>query len=470
MSGQHVADGRFVDVSSTAETNHPDDVDAGLVNPATGAAVLIEKYQFIRDLTSTLKDQIITQLNSLQALYASAILPDGWQDRLRGVTIGPVEEISRGSLPTRPTLSLPDDWPSQDDVPILGYLRPVPDVDLSYTEPTEPDEPDPNLDYTPDTFSSPIFTSLFNKIYDVLENGGTGLDADVEDDLWNRGRERQRRERALAYQQKLDATGADGFEFAGGAQAAILLSSDAEWAQQETNLNAEITIKQADLAYQATQFFTDKALAMEQILLQFFSDFENRSLEAKKTVATFILQKYQEKVRAWQVHWDGIKFGVETKLKAVEVIEKQNDVVVKKFDGEMGAYTALVDLMGKKISALVEGYKGEVTGYASAVDAEAKWWAALTEEQKTKLEADRLELQKEVEEVKALVEATVALNGLKEKISEAIANITAQVLASALTAVHTSLSYSSSKSESLGETWGHSDSLTETHSFEETAT
>ena len=459
------SDGEYVDIKHGPE--RPSGVNAGFVGRRE---LLLEKYDYIQGLTDSLRDTLISQLATMSTTYASVALPEGWQDRLRNVVIGPVEKISRGALPSRPTLSLPTNWPSEGSIPILGYLRPVPDVDLSYTEPTLPDEADPNLDYTQGNYISPIWDKLFNKIYDVLENGGTGLDPEVENDLWNRATERQRRERALAYQRNLDGTGPDGFDFAGGAQAAVLLASDAEWAQQETNLNGEIAIKQADLAYQATQFFTDKALALEQILRQFYSDFENRSLEAKKTVAQFILQKYQSKVLAFQTQWEGIKTMITAKMAAVELIQKQNEVTIRAFEGEMTAYTAMVDLVAKKISALVEGYKGEVTGYAAAVDAEAKWWGALTDQQRTMLEEDRLKLQKEVEEIKALVDSTVALNGLKERIAESIANVTAQVLASALTAIHTSLSHSTNKSESLAEGWSHGDSLSESHSFDETKT
>ena len=459
-------DGEYVNVYS-AESEHPDDIDAGYVG---GQNLMLQKYEDVRDLVTRMSGDITDQLETLEELYASAILPDGWQDRLRNVVIGPVTQISRGALPTRPTLNLPDDWPDADDAPILGFLKPVPDVDLSYTEPTLPDQVDPDLNYVPEVYSSAILSPLFDKIYDVLVNGGTGLDSDVEDDIWTRASERQRRERAISYQKMMDATSADGFDFAAGAQAAILLAVDGEWAQQQTNLNGEIAIKQAELAYQATKDFALMGMDLEKIFRQFYSDTENRSLESKKVIAQFVLEKYQVKVTAYKTQWDGIKIGIEAKMAAVDVIVKQNDAMVRKFEGEMSAYQALIDLMAKKISALVEGYKGEVTGYAAAVYAEEKWWTALTEEQRTMLEADKLEMQKEVEEIKALVEATVALNGMKERISEAIANITAQVLASALTAIHTSLSHATSKSESLQEGWSHSDSLSESHSFDETAT
>lgn len=465
--GSFKANGTYVEVEQTASSNHPDDVDAGYVG---GTNLLLQKYEDVRDLVNRMSGDITTQLENLEELYASAILPEGWQTRLRNVVIGPVDEISRGALPPRPVLNLPDDWPSADDVPILGFLKPVPEVDLSYTEPTQPPDVDPTIDYIPTNYISSILDPLFNKIYDVLVNGGAGLDVDVEEDLENRAIERQRQKRSASYQRLMKATSSDGFDFAAGPQASILLDDDAEWAQQYTNLNGEIYIKQAELAYQATQFFTDKGLALEQIFRQFYADFENRSLESKKVVAQFVLQKYQAKVEAYRVQWEGIKIGIEAKMATVDVVIKQNDLTVRKFEGEMSAYVALIDLNAKKIAALVEGYRGEITGYSAAVDAEAKWWNALTEQQKTMLEEDRLLLQKEVEEIKALVDSTVALNGLKERIAESIANITAQVLASALTAIHTSLSHATSKSEALSEGWSHSDQLSESHNFDETTT
>ena len=47
-----------------------------------------------------------------------------------------------------------------------------------------------------------------------------------------------------------------------------------------------------------------------------------------------------------------------------------------------------------------------------------------------------------------------------------MANIASQSVASALNAVNASASYGYSGSESVSESWGHSDSLGESHSYE----
>jgi len=454
------SDGEYVDVYE----GRVDEMAAGWM---AGRNVWLEKFDATMELVETLRGDLTEALNELETL-TRVDLPDNWEDILRDVVIDDVVSITRDGLPATPTLSLPDDWPT--DVPILGALKEVPNVDTNFTTPTVPDEPDPTLNWTASSYVSEVWDALFDKVYDGIVNGGTGLDEDVEDAIFERARERQRIINAREYDRAIDAVSSDGFDFAGGAQASILGASIAELAQQDENLNRDVMIKQAELAQVNTHFMLDKGLALEQLLRQFYSDNENRSLDAQKAIADFVLRKYSEKIKAYIAQWEGVKLELEAKMATVEVVLKQNEMILRKFEGEMTGHTAEVDLIAKKIDALVNGYRGEVEGFKAIVDREAAWWRALTEEQRAKIEKNRLELEQAVQEIRALVESTVALNGLREKIAEAVANITAQVLASALAAVHASISHGTSSSSSRQEGWSHSDQLGETHSFDETAT
>lgn len=458
MARELAGDGTYVDVYE----GNVDEMAAGWM---AGRNVWLEKFDSTMELVEQLKDDVQDAITTLEETASSADLPTGWQDILRNVIIGEVESITKDGLIPAPTLSLPDDWP--ENIPIMGVLREVPNVDLTYTEPDEPDEPDPTLNYTPSAYISNMWDSLFNAVYNGIENGGTGLAEDVEAALFERARQRQRVITAREWQRANDSGASGGWNFANGAQAALLLSSSAELAQQETNINAEVMIKQAELAQVNTHFMVDKGLAIEQLLRQFYLDNERRTLEAQKAVAEFVLTKYSEKIKAYIAKWEGVKISLEAKVQTVDVVLKQNEMILRKYEGEMTGYAAEIDLIAKKIDAVVNGFRGEIDGFKAVIDREAAWWRALTDEQKAKLEKGRLEVEKAATEIRALVEGTVSLNGLRERVLEAVANITAQVLASALAAVHASISHGTSSSSSRTEGWSHSDTITESHSFEE---
>jgi len=453
-------DGEYVDVYE----GRVDEMAAGWMD---GRNVWLEKFDHTMGLVEELRGDLTEALNELETL-TNVDLPDGWEDILRNVVIDEVEGISRDGLPSAPTIELPDDWPT--DIPILGVLKEVPTIDTNFTAPTVPPDPDPTLNWTASSYVSPIWDALFDKVYDGIVNGGTGLADDVEDAIFERARERQRIINAREYSRAMDAASSDGFDFAGGAQASIIGASVAELAQQDENLNRDVMIKQAELAQVNTHFMLDKGLALEQLLRQFYSDNENRSLDAQKAIADFVLRKYSEKIKAYIAQWEGVKLELEAKMATVDVALKQNEMTLRVFEGEMTGHTAEVDLIAKKIDAIVNGYRGEVEGFKAIIDREAAWWRALTEEQRAKIEKNRLDLDQAIAEIRALVDSTVALNGLREKVAEAVANVTAQVLASALAAIHASISHGTSSSSSRQEGWSHSDQLSESHSFEETAT
>ncbi len=104
------------------------------------------------------------------------------------------------------------------------------------------------------------------------------------------------------------------------------------------------------------------------------------------------------------------------------------------------------------------------------MQAQVAWFAALSENQKTKIENTRLELERAVQTVRVMLDSNISANSLREKILDTMGGISSQVLASALNAVNTSIGHSTSASEQRSENWGHSDSLRESHSFNDTVT
>lgn len=112
------------------------------------------------------------------------------------------------------------------------------------------------------------------------------------------------------------------------------------------------------------------------------------------------------------------------------------------------------------VNATVDIFKAETDGIAAK-------YAALADWAKVQIEGIKIEAEVAIKNGELGLTAYNASVALAEKIAEAIAGIATQSIASALGAINTSMSNSYSGSENRGESWGHSENLSESHSFTE---
>ena len=451
-------DGEFVDV----DEGNVDEMAAGY---AGGRNVLIEKYDQTFTLVEDMKTQVNTYLGELNDTLTSISMPAGWQDIIGDVVIDDVAGISFNGISPPGALSLP----GFEEVvfPLAPVLKTSPAISLDYTTPVKPADVNPALGYSETPYTSEMWLDLFTKVHDGLLVGGSGLGAAIEAGIWDRGRERQRVENESAFLTATRELGSRAIPFPQLAKRSIEQRMAAEVLRQNTVLNSDIATKQAELAQTNTNFLLDKAIQLEQILREFNQNSGRLSLEAKKAAAQLIIENYAEKIKAFIAEKQGNTEEIKAKVAVMEAYAADNKVVVDSFRAQTDGAIAQTEQISKERSSLVEAHKVDGDVYASKVRAQADLYNALTENQKAKLEKSRLELEKAVQEVKALLDSTVSINALREKILDAISNIAAQVLASALNAVNTSIGHSTSATESRGEHWQHSDSVNETHGFTE---
>ena len=227
------------------------------------------------------------------------------------------------SLPNKPELVFPN-------VPVLTDLifpsEPIitfPDFDAVKPNINDINNPD-NFNYSPGIYNSDIRVSLFEKILYDLQNGGTGLSVDVEDAIYARGRERLRLENERLYTEIENQFSAIGFGLPNGSYASRLSEISNEIALKNEQLNYEIMINQADLAQKNTQFTTDQARQIEGLLIDFFNQQENRSLEAAKIISTQSIEIFnalisKEKLKLEQYQTEATVFEQKIRAKISEV-------------------------------------------------------------------------------------------------------------------------------------------------------
>lgn len=379
-----------------------------------------------------------------------------------------VPDVEKPVFPARPDfgdLGLDDNWPT--DFPVDPTFMDYGDIDFEFVAPDPPAEIDGNFNWTGREYTSDMWFALFSKVHNDILNGGTGLSDEVHAAIVAREREARRVNQEREYRRALDAVGARGFNLPAGQIAAIQAETMREMMARDQDALNNLLIKDFDMATENTRFAITTGAELEKMLRTAFDAAEQRGFEAAKAAKDYLIAVYSENVKLYLAKWEGIKTMMEALKAKIDGIARYNDGLAKVFLVRAEVLNTRVKAIAEKNLALIEARKGEVDVYTAEVEAVSKEYASLVEEVKTKMEGVRLQVTSAIEESKLQLEAYTSKANLSERVSEAIANISAQAIASALGAINTSMSHSYSGSESKSEGWNHSDSISETHNFEE---
>jgi len=495
------------------------------------------------------------------------------------------------TYPATPDIDIPDP-PSLEDI-IFPAAPSITIPEFEGEVPTETWNTPASFSYEEAEYSSDVWADLLAKVMNDIRNGGTGLGALVEAELFARALARQETENERLYQEIEDYFEARGFDLPPGAMAGRLAEAAREISRNNTRINAEITISQAELAQKNTQFMVDKGIQLEGMLRDFFNQQAIRAFEAAKIVAQigieiynaqvnkfnarvslyqtqgaifesrvkaaltqaeiyksqieacrvmsdvqknlveiyknkiealdtviklysaemeaakiksevekiklelFNLQIqtytarvgadkikfdiyvsemegertkamiYSEQVNAFLARINAVKVKADVQSQTADLALKTNQIQSENYRAELAGYEAEVKAAVAEINALVEGFRVEALAYGAETEAEGTKFTAMINEMNLSVSAARLSLDKAIARVRASVDSFSAVKALQAAGITGLMNVGAQLAASAMNALnaHASLGYSQSGSES--ESWGHSDSVSESHPYEE---
>ena len=239
-------------------------------------------------------------------------------------------------LPSKPELTFPT-VPTLDDFIIPA----VPIIDIAQFNVVEPTFEQLNtpteFNFSEGAYNSDIRVALFNKILNDIINGGTGLNATVEQDIYDRYLARQINENDRLYQEIQNQFNATGFSLPSGAYANRLLQISSEISVKNDNASRDITINQAELEQKNIQFSVQQAVIIEQMLITFFQEQQNRILQSQQLLATNAVEIYNV------------------------LVTKQNLLIEK--------YKADAEVFQTKVQAeltSIEAYKAQVEGIKTA--------------------------------------------------------------------------------------------------------
>lgn len=266
-------------------------------------------------------------------------------------------------------------------------------------------------------------TELFTQLLAKLKAGGTGLGADIEQNIWDRARSRAELENAQKYTEVENYFSSRGFNLPVGAMGGRLNEIVIEIARNDSYLNNDIAVEQARLAQTNTQFILQQVAAT-------VSDYTKNAMSVVVAYNQNVISKYVAQL-------DGYKTVVQKEVSRIESLLKRFAAMVEEYRVDGNIATAEMEIALKQMALRVD---------------------------EAKIQAELLLKEAEIEIEKAKMKYGIQVEAIK-----AGGQISAQIAASALSSVNASAQYgfSAGAQEGAHASWDETKSV---HSFQHTYT
>jgi hypothetical protein len=230
--------------------------------------------------------------------------------------------------------------------------------------------------YTPgDFYNSALLSEAQATLLDRIKNGGTGLPPEVENAIWDRGRERE----AIAYREaldELDKMETMGFSLPPGVYVDARLKVNTEMRARTVSISREVMIKQAELEVQNIRESLGQAIQLESTLINYNNQVEQRLFDAAKYSTDAGIAIYNARVQAYAAFLDAYK----TKVAIYEAKIRGELAKVEAYRSEIAAEQAKADINNALVNqftaqtnaalSAVEIYKAQIAGIQAKADIE----------------------------------------------------------------------------------------------------
>jgi len=352
------------------------------------------------------------------------------------------------------------------DPPSCGDLE---DVTIPYfSAPSDPSDPAAEFIYNEPVYQSELLTALKSALLDYVQNGGTGLDADVEDAIWERAKARKDLLNEKVYDEAENYFAAKGFVLPPGALGGRLTEALQEQVRADAQINYEIMIEQGRLAQTNTHFTITSSIQLEGQEREFFDRIANRAFNKAKVLVDVVINLYNAKMSGFIARVEKYKADASiAKIKGELAIGKNRIIIeefqakVAKYDAELRSEIGIAEAIGR-----IYGYK--VAGYEAKSRIAIANLGAQVELFKGRIAQSDNQTRLSLAEAEMVLKAYLAAADMQGKASEGVANVTAQLAASAMSAVNASASLGYSTGYTRGDGIRASTAISESASKTET--
>ena len=340
-----------------------------------------------------------------------------------------------------------------DIVPISpGTITVTPPVkpDLSANFPSDPAEPSNLIEVVfgtlpkwPDpvsisditagdnSYTSSVLTALQAKLLDSLQNGGNGIDPDVQTAMFERESERA----LLVHNDAIDRIAAEwskrGWSMPNGALAAAFEVEQINYDNKRLDMSRDIAMKSFELAQANTHLVIQQSVAIEASLLQWTNNIAERVFQMSKAVVDAQLQKYKTQT-------DGANAQTQAVIQEALGKIEYNKGIVSQYTSFITAYQAKVQAEAARLDAVIKGYEGEALVFKTQADFDIAKVGLDLKVIDAQINQAIAEANLRIKDAELRMKNYEVINALKTEIAKSIGAIISQVAAGALSAINVS--------------------------------
>jgi hypothetical protein len=245
-------------------------------------------------------------------------------------------------------------------------------------------------------YTSSLLTRLKTKLEDILTNGGTGLSPDVENAIWDRGREREARQMRDSLNQLDRDAEQMGFALPPGVYFDGRLKIQNEADANNRGTSREIMIKQAELEQSNVNHALDASIQLESQLINYSNQVEQRVFDSCKYATEAGISIYNARVQAYAAFVDAFKARIavyettirgelakvdayKAQMEAEQTKAEVNRALVDQFKALIDAALSNVEIFKARVGAIqakaeiekakIEIFGEQVKAYGAKVNA-----------------------------------------------------------------------------------------------------
>jgi hypothetical protein len=327
------------------------------------------------------------------------------------------------------------------------------------------------LEYDEPIYQSDIQNALTTALIDFVENGGTGINAEIENAIIERSRDRQ----AVLNQRVYDK--ANGFMLSRGyilphcVLTNLLTEALTEEIKANTQLENEISIEQARLSRDQSNFSISSSVVLEGQKKKHFNAVANRALDCAKAAVQVIIDLYIAKIEAYVIKIEAEKIKVEAEKVKVDAAVAYNKSVVSIYSADIKGYEAKLKAEIGIVEALAKVYGFEVMGYEADAKIATLDLEAQIKEYQGRIDQAKNEAALTLKEAELAIQSYLGAFQVDASVAKAECNISSQWLASALSMANANASMGDNVlragacTEQATDTKSYSNSCSEIHTY-----
>lgn len=334
---------------------------------------------------------------------------------IAGISIPDAPTASVVTIPDAPTIDTEFDEPTAP-TPDYGSAPVLTDFELPvYVPPVLPlfgetvptfttTPPEPVIQWSEPVYSSDIQDQVKVVLGEMLD-GGTGLPADVELAIWERGREREDERVEQDIAAAIAQWASRNFSHPPGQLNSQIIVLRDKAARSVNDLSRDVMTKQADLEQKNRQFAVERALDYERVFTAIFLAVVERNFQIAKFGVETQIQIYNMQVTAFNVAQQIFAQQVllyRTQIEAAFADIKAFEAQVKAVEAGAALNESLVKAYGERIRAFV----AQVEAYNSLI----KGQVAKSDLQKNKVDIYKVQVDGAVAQISAQREIFLAYN------------------------------------------------------------